>query len=405
MAQQGIHWKDRAIAKAEGISDGFEVLKAYGAHIAEWILFFCLIANIIEIFQLPEPFATIFGNIVLGIQSVTLDIAGFGLATMGEHARRRGDAQAASKASTMGWMLICLMIVTVGLVTLSLIIPTTKPTVDIIEKVLVLARVIVTVLYGHIVHSLRNAGIEYENRVATLQREVSNLQGQLQAKQQEVSSGQLQLSSVQKTVDTLRAQLDGARQEMSSVQCKLEAEQQRVSSLQEELQFGQGDAAVLRRELNAAQLDAEGLRARLDAKVREVEEMQADQAGIVALRRELNAAKLYAEELRAQLDAKSGAENVQLPPSSGQQRVSSRQGIRASSEQQEVSSGQGKVLQLDTNRTRKTGQDEIEFQIRALLKERPGLSGRAVAMELGCSPTTAAKWKSFIENENLAANG
>lgn len=406
MSQQGgIHWKDRAIEASEGISDGFEVLKAYGARIAEWILFFCLIANIIEIFPLPEPGATLFGNIVLGIQSVTLDIAGFGLATMGDHARRRGDAQAASKASTMAWTLISLMIVTVGLVTLSLIIPTTKPTIDTIEKVLILARVIVTVLYGHIVHSLRNAGVEYENRVFILQGEVSSVRGQLQAKENEVSSVQSQLSTAQRTVSTLQQQLDGTQQEVSSVQRKLETEQQRVSTLEEELQTGQGDTATLRRELNAVKLDAEGLRARLDAKVREVEEMQADQAGIVALRRELNAAKLHAEELRAQLDTKIGTGSVQLPLSSGQQRVSSRQGVQASSEQQKVSTGQGKVLQLDTNRPRKTGQDEIECQIRGLLKERPELSGRAIAMELGCSPTTAAKWKSFIENENLAVNG
>lgn len=406
MSQQGgIHWKDRAIEASEGISDGFEVLKAYGARIAEWILFFCLIANIIEIFPLPEPGATVFGNIVLGIQSVTLDIAGFGLATMADHARRRGDEKAANKASVMGWTLISLMIVTVGLVTLSLILPTTKPTIDTIEKVLILARVIVTVLYGHIVHSLRNAGVEYENRVAVLQREVSSIRGQLQAKENEVSSVQSQLSIVQRTVSTLQGQLDGARQEVSSVQRKLEAEQQQVSTLEEELQTGQGGTVALRRELNAAKLDAEGLRARLDAKVREIEEMQADQAGIVALRRELNAAKLHAEGLQAQLDAKIKAESVQLPPSGEQQRVSSRQGVQPSSELQKVSTGQGKVLQLDTNRPRKTGQDEIESQIRALLEKRPGLSGRAIAMELGCSPTTAAKWKSFIENENLAANG
>ena len=112
--QRETHWRDRAIEASEAISDGFEVLKAYGARVAEWILFFCLIANIIEIFPLPEPFASVFGNIVLGVQSVTLDIAGFGLATMGDHARRRGDERAARKASRMGWTLISVMILTVG---------------------------------------------------------------------------------------------------------------------------------------------------------------------------------------------------------------------------------------------------------------------------------------------------
>src|SRR5579862_1251160 len=104
--QQGMHWRDRAIHAAERISDGFEVAKAWGARIAEWILFFCLVGNIIEIFPMPHDFAQTFGNIVLGVQVVTLDIAGFGLATMGDHARRRGDERAAKQASTMGWSLI-----------------------------------------------------------------------------------------------------------------------------------------------------------------------------------------------------------------------------------------------------------------------------------------------------------
>jgi transposase len=65
----------------------------------------------------------------------------------------------------------------------------------------------------------------------------------------------------------------------------------------------------------------------------------------------------------------------------------------------EVDSGQGKVVKLDTAR-RRSGQDDsaIAEQIRNLLDKEPGLSGRAVASRLGCSPTTAAKWKSFFED-------
>src|SRR6266498_3450093 len=140
--QQVVHWRDRFIARSEGISDAWEVGKAYGARVAEWILFVCLFANILEMFPLLPDW---FGNAVLIVQAITLDIAGFGLTTMGEHARRQGNEKAARTARRMGWTLIGLMILTVGLVTVSVLIPPTKETIDTIEKGLILARVIVTV--------------------------------------------------------------------------------------------------------------------------------------------------------------------------------------------------------------------------------------------------------------------
>lgn len=424
-----VHWRDRAITASECISDGFEVLKAYGARIAEWILFFCLIANIIEIFPLPEPFASVFGNLVLGIQSVTLDIAGFGLASMGDHARRRGDVHAARKAGGMGWTLICVMILTVSLVTLSIIVPATKPTVDIIEKVLILARVIVTVIYGHVVHSLRNAGEEFDNRVSTLQKEVDTLQQQLQAKQKEVDSGQVRLSTVQTQVSTLEDELDTARRDLSTVQRKLDTEQQRVSSLEQELDTGQGDTAGLRRELSAAAIELESLRGRLAAKTREVEEMQVDLSSVVSLRRELNTAQVASQELQAQLDTKARElDIVQSMLSSEQQLVSSLKKQLSSVQSKldaqvstvqtakastghtkadtgrvgKVDTGQEKIVQLDTHRLdahRKTGRgDQLAEQIKKLIDAEPGISGRAIAARVGCSPTTANDWKKFFEN-------
>ena len=63
--------------------------------------------------------------------------------------------------------------------------------------------------------------------------------------------------------------------------------------------------------------------------------------------------------------------------------------------------GDTKVIQLDTNRPRKNGQDDnaIGEQIRSLLNAEPRLSGRAIAGRIGCSPTTASKWKELIEKE------
>jgi hypothetical protein len=155
--QQGTHWKDRAIAKSEAITDAWEVTKVYAGRLAEWVLFGCMIANIIEI--LPGvslwPFVS---NFVLGTQSITLDVAGFGLASMADHARANGDEQAAGRAELTGWFLIGLMILTLLLVSVGLLWPTMLPYTGPAEKGLILARVVMTVVYGHVIHGLRRSG-------------------------------------------------------------------------------------------------------------------------------------------------------------------------------------------------------------------------------------------------------
>ncbi len=149
------HWRDVAIEKSEIISDAWEVTKAYAARLAEWVLFGCMVCNIIEI--LPDihlPSAV--SSAVLGIQSVTLDIAGFGLASMAEHAKRNGNQAAAKRASVTGYALIALMVITLLVVSIGLLWPVTQPVVAVIEKLLILARVVLTVIYGHVIHSLRS---------------------------------------------------------------------------------------------------------------------------------------------------------------------------------------------------------------------------------------------------------
>ncbi len=154
MATSPQHWRDLAIAKSEIISDAWEVTKAYAARLAEWVLFLCMVANIVEIL----PGVSIPGAVssaVLGIQAVTLDIAGFGLASMSEHAKRCGNLAAARKGSITGYCLIGLMLLTLLVVSIGHLWPVTLPVVAIIEKILLLVRVLMTVIYGHVIHGLR----------------------------------------------------------------------------------------------------------------------------------------------------------------------------------------------------------------------------------------------------------
>lgn len=152
------HWRDIAIAKSEIVTDAWEVTKAWAARVAEWVLFLCMIMNIIEILpgvNLPG----VVSSSVLATQVVVLDIAGFGLASMADHARRMGNLAAARRASITGYSLITIMLLTLLVVTVGILWPETKGAIVVIEKLLILARVLMTVIYGHVVHSLRSVSL------------------------------------------------------------------------------------------------------------------------------------------------------------------------------------------------------------------------------------------------------
>ncbi len=331
------HWRDRAIAAAETISDGFDVAKAYGAHIANWVLFFCLVANLIE--MVSPAFRSWAGMVIVGIQSITLDVAGFGLTAMAASARRRGDTKSARKADIMGWTLISVMAVTVSLITLAAFDTNLAEFVNEADNALMLIRVIVTVFYGHIVHQLREASTAHETRLAELETLVPQLQQQLTTQEQEIATVQGQLAGAQKHVADIQRQLEDEKENGASIRHKLDVAQQHVSSLEAELEAGHGDTAGLRRELNAAHAEVESLRGRLDAKQRELDVMAADQAGIIALRRDLNTARVRAEELHMELEARQQAlKNEQALVASLRREV---ERFQQSGTQQHVSSQHG----------------------------------------------------------------
>src|SRR6266567_3375202 len=114
------HWRDRYIAKAEGISDAWQVALAYAGRGAEIILFICMVISIIEMapnFHMWDWLS----NGTLVVQMITLDIAGFGLGTMAKYVRRAGDEETAKKAEDMGSVLIGIMVVSLLSVTVKII--------------------------------------------------------------------------------------------------------------------------------------------------------------------------------------------------------------------------------------------------------------------------------------------
>src|SRR5260370_26579959 len=99
------------MARSEIITDAWEVTKTYAGRIAEWVLFACMIMNIIEIL----PGVTLWpalSNIVLGTQVVMLDVGGVLPDSMRDHARQHGDAQAPRRPSVTAPSLPRIMILT-----------------------------------------------------------------------------------------------------------------------------------------------------------------------------------------------------------------------------------------------------------------------------------------------------
>ena len=191
-------WREAALARSEVISDAWEVTKTYAGRIAEWVLFGCMVMNILEILvTLPSALS----NIVLGTQVVMLDVGGFSLASMGEQARQQGDEAAARKASVTGNFLIGVTIVTLLLVTIGLLWSAAKHDTDMAEKGLILVRVVMTVIYGHVIHSLRSVTTHRQH--ATFSEHLTELAVRITESEQRITAQYTEL--VERTASELSA--------------------------------------------------------------------------------------------------------------------------------------------------------------------------------------------------------
>ena len=192
-------WREAALARSEIITDAWEVTKTYAGRLADWVLFVCMVMNIIEILvTLPSALS----NIVLGTQVVMLDIGGFSLASMADQARQQGNERAARRAARTGWFLIGVTILTLLLVSIGLLWPHTPAIQDFTskaEKGLILVRVMMTVIYGHVIHSLRRAGVQRQQ--ATFTEQFTELAERVTASEQRITEQYTEL--VERTANKL----------------------------------------------------------------------------------------------------------------------------------------------------------------------------------------------------------
>ncbi len=191
---QNKQWKHTAIERSEVITDTWDVVKVYLGRGAVVILFICMIGDVIQVLPggLLQQWVI---STILGVQIVTIDVAGFGLQSIAENARLNGDEKGYKKAMYTSYALISIMMITLFLLTIGQIWPDTKGFVSIANDALILVRVGMTVLYGHIVHSL---GKSHSHSVPT--HIVEGLHQQLDAQRQDVER-------LRQTIQTERQQI------------------------------------------------------------------------------------------------------------------------------------------------------------------------------------------------------
>ena len=188
-------WRDRAIERSRVLTDGFEVALSWAGGLADWILFLCLVCNIIEV--LAHLAGSAFSNMVMGTQSVLLDIGGFALLTMAVHAHQRQARRTRNSAATVGALLMLVTLATVVLITVGNLWPKAADQVQNINQALILARIAMTIVYEATIHLLRHAEqheqqVQQANQLST--QLSSELSSAIEQQQQEFTRSLQQLS-------------------------------------------------------------------------------------------------------------------------------------------------------------------------------------------------------------------
>ena len=158
-------WKHGAISAAGAISDGFSVFIAWMGHISVWVLFVCMVLNIIQVLPSVHFWQSVIDSI-MAVEIITLDIAGFGLRSIAKSMLKQTDDAAmsgtANWANTLAKILIFITILTVALIAIGWLFPQAKDYTDKINDGLILVRIIFIVLFMHTMYELREAEAEMQ---------------------------------------------------------------------------------------------------------------------------------------------------------------------------------------------------------------------------------------------------
>lgn len=321
-------------------------------------------------------------------QFIALDLGGLGLNQL---AKDQGQPPQ-SYARRVAYTLIGITLVTITYSGIHHAFPSIPADVNTdIEVVLVIARSIMTVLYGPAIKSLKHEEKKSQNKIAELEAVVPSLR-------EEVSRLQKLLSTGQQEVSNLRKALDSQQRETSMLRDELDTVTGHLAEAQSRLENGQDETFNLRRQLSTALVESDTLSARLEGKQQEIEGLQEALKNGQSWQETHHRQMLDAERQKVS-SLEQEVSSLKKKLDTAQQKLDTTK--QSAGQQKAVSSKQGKVVQLDTSR-RKNEQDEsiLKEQIRELLDSEPDLSARAIASRVGCSPTTASNWKKFFQDDN-----
>jgi hypothetical protein len=316
--QQAMHWRDRYIARSEVISDAWQVFLAYSGRGAEIVLFICMAISLIQMIPtitLPDALTGAF----FVIQMITLDIAGFGLTSLAKAVRRAGDEETAGKAEFIGTCLIIIMVISMlsgGIDRLfSVRFPVVKEYVGYLDDVLLLTRVVMTVFYGKIMHSLRDSQQHMQTVVdeteAQLREEITQLQTVLTNERQTSQAAQTRLSA---ELEAMKAGQDANKTELSrqvaAMKAQNESQTVELSSLKKELSNSRNESSMKAQQYSQNELS---LQAKMQAAVKAArEEMQAQmkaqhQTEMQVLQAQIDDLKHTNSQLKAEMKGQSKA--------------------------------------------------------------------------------------------------
>lgn len=214
--------KDELIRKTGSIADAFSIFIAAGGNIAVWILFACMIVSIVNA---AVEFPPAISLTIMLVQAVVLDIAGFGLQTIAKRLLKVQDVEvrrAALEGKRLAGLLIAMMIVTIMLVSGKTIAPAVftdhnlvakiQQYIDITDKILILARIGLTVMYTHTIHNLRDTESEMmeaiEKQTEANDKVALSNQEKIEALDTQVNDLAQQVNGVVNAVNALRDQVN-----------------------------------------------------------------------------------------------------------------------------------------------------------------------------------------------------
>jgi molecular chaperone GrpE (heat shock protein) len=363
-------WKEM-LKDSSWVTIAWEWLQSLLGRLVDFILWVTMIFACYQLIPgAPMPAQSI-SVFMFVMQFIALDIGGMSLNQIGQ----RHGLNRWSYTRVVAYACIFVTLVTIVFAGIQHAMHVSKDVTTWIEVTLVIARSVLTVLYGQAVRAIKTIEQTEDDRVAMLEQEVSTLRIQLDTQQKRVSTGQQEVSNLRSQLDSKQKEVSRLSVQLDIVQTQLDGKHQELGSIKETFISGQQwQEQRAQQLLEAEQRRVSTLQEQLDSQQEKMLRVQQEASN---LRLQLMTERAKLSAFQEQLDSKK------LPAI-----------------QHRLSSVQSTGVQLDTRKNGQEMQDNaIAEQIRSLLKEEPGLSGRAIAARIGCSPTTASAWKKAIEQE------